>query len=43
MIEHTRWQNALDGKFQDREHTINFFKQRPEDLKKQFPQKSIDT
>ena len=37
MIEKTVWQNELGGKFQDREHALNFFEQRLMQVKAAVP------
>ena len=41
MIEKTVWQNELGGKFQDREHALNFFEQRLMQVKAAVPQEKL--
>ena len=41
MIERTIWQNELGGKFQDREHTLNFFEKRLKQVKAAVPQEKL--
>ena len=41
MIEKTVWQNELGGKFQDREHALNFFEQRLKQVKAAVPQEKL--
>ncbi len=41
MIEKTVWQNELGGKFQDREHALNFFEQRLKQVKASVPQERL--
>ena len=41
MIEKTVWQNELGGKFQDREHALNFFERRLMQVKAAVPQEKL--
>ena len=41
MIEKTIWQNELGGKFQDREHALNFFEERLKQVRAAVPQEKL--